>query len=193
VLTNLKFTLSDGWPGSPSAEFGRPADGFLGATHHNVAAAAYPVGTKIAVRNVTTGLEGWSTFIYLLLSNQDGTNILKARHLVALSTAAKPYSVTNEIATVLGNQLGPIAIGLGLMGTGATPAVYGWFWCGGVAPIDEVAAMEGDFYTLNTVTAGCTMTWGTLATPGLVAGEIGFDIHNAVGEALVGQAFAADA
>jgi hypothetical protein len=192
VLTNLKFMLADGFPGLPDPRYGPPTDGFTGALSHNVAAAAYPIGTKVQVANVTTGLAGLSTLVYLCLSHQDGTNILAPRHLVAISTTATPYAVTNEIATVLDTptgQKGPIAVALSAM----TTTYYGWFWCGGVAPIDAVPAMEGNFYTLNTVTAGCTMTWGTLATPGLVAGEIGFDIHNAVGEELVGVAFAADA
>ena len=189
VLTNLKFMLADGFPGRADPRYGPPTDGFTGALSHNVAAAAYPIGTKIQVYNQTTGLAGLSTFIYARLTHQDGTNVLAARHLVAISTTATPYAFTNEIATVLTNQLGPIAIGLSAM----TTNYYGWFWCGGVAPIDYVAAMEGDFYTLNTVTAGCTMTWGTLASPGTTPGEIGFDIHNAVGEELVGVAFAEDA
>ena len=198
VLTNLKFYLHDRWPGKPNTRMGVPEGGFTGALHHNVTEAVglalgYRLGEKIQVQNKTTGLAGPSTFIYLKLSNQDATNILAARHLVAMSSAALPYNVTNEVATELGNQLGPIAIALSAMGSGATPAVCGWFWCGGVAPIDFVAAMEGNFYTLNTVTAGCTMTWNTLATPGTVAGEIGFDIANAAAEEHVGVALAADA
>jgi hypothetical protein len=200
VLTNLKFMLHDLWPGRADERRGVPTDGFTGTSHHNVTeavglAAGYRVGDKRQVRNITTGLEGLSTFIYLKLSNQDATNILAARHLVVRSTAVLPYSVTNEVATELANQTGPAAIALSAMGSGATPAVCGWFWCGGVAPIDFVAAMEGDFYTLNTVTAGCTLTWNTLATPGLVAGEIGFDIANytTAPEAEIGFAFAADA
>jgi hypothetical protein len=194
VLTNLKFYLLDGFPGRADPRRGAPTDGFTGATSHNVTEAngilaGYRLGDKIQVRNLTTGLAGLSTLIYLKLGAQDATNILAARHLVALSSAAHPYTVTNEIATVLGNTLGPIAIGLSAMTTGRC----GWFWCGGVAPIDAVPAMEGDFYTLNAVTAGCTMTWDTLATPGLVAGEIGFQLASAVGTQKTGIALAADA
>jgi hypothetical protein len=189
------FVLVDGWPGVPNPSLGEPTDGFTGADHHDVSTAAYPLGTKIQVWNdgAEAGVDGWATLIYLKLTNQDGTNVLGARHIVALSSAAEPYGVTNEQATLLTTQLGPIAIALSAMGgTDATPDVYGWFWCGGVCPEEYVSDLGGNYKTLNpgTVAIG-GMTYAN-GTAGTTYGELAFDVRNAVAEQLVGFALAAD-
>jgi hypothetical protein len=181
------FVLNDLWPGRPNPSYGLPADGFTGTAHHNVAAAAYPIGTKIQVRNATLGIAGLSTFIYLNLAAQDA-NVLAARHIVALHSGATPYVVTNDAANDLASQIGPIAIGLGAMTTGR----YGWFWCGGVCPEDFVPALGGLYATLNPGTVAIGQITRADGTPSATYGDFVFDVRNAVGEALNGFALAAD-
>ncbi|HUS44658.1 MAG TPA: hypothetical protein VM219_01280, partial [Phycisphaerae bacterium] len=48
------FYLVDQFPGVPDVRLSVPKDGFTGADHHNVSAAAYPIGTKIQVYNKLT-------------------------------------------------------------------------------------------------------------------------------------------
>ena len=187
------FYLDDRWPGKPCPSFGTPADGFTGASHHNVAAPVFPVGTKVQVFNtgVTAGKAGWASFIYLKLEMQDATNVLAARMFVAQHTDAAAgsfFDATNEIASVNGDGLGPIAVGLSAM----TVDYYGWFWCDGVCPEEFVAALGGNYYTLGTVAIG-DMGWGTLATPGTTAGEIGLETPGAAPAAVIGVASHADA
>jgi hypothetical protein len=179
--------LYDGFPGQPDPRIGPPTDGFTGALSHNVVAPYYPVGTKIEVRNTTLGIPGLSRFIYLKLESQDA-NVLAARHIVALHSDATPYDVTNDAGADLAAQMGPIAVGLSAM----TTDYYGWFWCGGVCPEDWVAALGGLYATLNPGTVAIGQITRADVTAGATYGDFGFDVRNAVGEALNGFAFHAD-
>ena len=166
-----------------------PQDGFTGTGHHNVATAAYPLGTTIAVEcDGSVGKAGTSEFIYLQLVAQDADNLLAVKHVVALDDGAIPFGVTNEVASLLTAQKGPIAVALSAMTTGS----YGWFWCGGVCPEEYVAGLGGNYATTNAVAIG-DMTWGSLASANTTYGEIGFDVADAAGETVIGVALAADA
>jgi len=188
TIDSEKIMLFDGFPGAPDPRYGPPTDGFTGALSHNVAAAAYPIGTKIEVRNTTLGIPGLSRFIYLKLESQDGTHALAARHIVALHSDATPYDVTNDNGADLAAQCGPIAVGLSAM----TTDYYGWFWCGGVCPEDWVPALGGLYATLTPGTVAIGQFTHADITASETYGEIGLDVRNAVAEALNGFAFAAD-
>jgi len=192
-LSIYKAILYDRWPGVPNPAYGIPADGFTGASHHNVASPAYPVGTKIQVYHpgaTASSVAGYSVFIYLKLEHQDVTNLLAAAQMVALHSDAVPFDVTNDTGTLLATTKGPIAIALSAMTTDR----YGWFWCGGVAPVDFVPALAATalLYTVNNVAIG-DMCWCNLApTTPLVSGEIGFCLPAADTTTRVGFAMVAD-
>jgi hypothetical protein len=197
-LSIYKVILYDKWPGVADPRRGEPTDGFCGATHHNVTetvgnAAGYHVGDKIEVYHpgaTASSVAGLSTFIYLKLEYQDLTNVLAAAQMVALHSDAVPYDVTNDTATLLATTKGPIAIALSAM----TTDNVGWFWCGGVAPVDFVPALAVTalLYTVNNVAIG-DMCWCNLApTSGTVSGEIGFCLPAADTTTRVGLALVAD-
>ena len=190
TIDSEKLILLDLWPGYADPRLGTPKDGFTGADHHNVAAAAYPLGTKIQYYNVgTAGTAGYATFIYLKLEMQDATNVLQAKHLVNLHTDAVPYDVTNENASVITETHGPVAIGLSAM----TVDYYGWFWCGGVCPEDAVSGLGGAYPTDGNVTAGCRLVTRDSATTHSTYGEIEFGIAAADTEEVVGYSLVVDA
>ena len=196
ILNYNKLFLYDKWPGAADPRFGTPPDGFTGASHHGVATAFYPVGTKIQVYNLTTGLAGYSTFIYLKLEAQGAhhTASTLAMHMVVLHSDAVPYDVTNDAANELGTTMGPIAIALSHF----ADDYYGWFWCGGVCPADFVptlvtaGAQAGHVFTVNNVAIG-DMCWCDLApTAVLDSGDLGFCLPAADTTTRVGFAMAAD-
>ena len=189
--TNLQhFVLYDLWPGVPDQRLSVPTGGFTGATHHGVATAAYPVGTKIQVYNTgTTGRAGWATFIYLKLEMEDATTTVEAKSLLAQhtdaidGTAGSFYDVTNEVASILTTGVGPVAYCL----NDWTVDTFGWAWCGGVAPTEFVAAITGTVNTLGTVAVG-PVGWGNLATSTTAGGELGLEVMSAVTETCIGCA-----
>ncbi|HUX01725.1 MAG TPA: hypothetical protein VMY35_12180 [Phycisphaerae bacterium] len=164
------FYLLDTTPGVPDPRVSPPRDGFLGADHHNVAAAAYPVGTKVQVRNhsASAGVDGLSVFCYGKLEMQDTTNVLAARHFCAQHTDAIPFDFTNEAASDLGAGLSGLVVGLGAM----TVDYFGWFWCAGVCPEEWVSGLGGVYYCSAAAGIGQN-SFGDLETPGTTAGEIG--------------------
>lgn len=183
------FWLVDTLPGQVDWGLGIPKDGFTGAEHHNVATAAYPLGTKIPVYNTgASGVAGGATFVYGQLFTQDSSNVLAARHLCALDDGALGFYFSNEVATDLATSASPIVIGLGAM----TATYHGWFWCEGVCPEEAVSDLGGAYYTEDAVAIG-PLTSADLNAAGTVAGEIGFDIRDADSELTVGYALAVSA
>ena len=154
--------LLDTWPACPikSLEGGVPTDGFTGADHHNVAAAAYQVGTKAQVYNPGTtspGVAGFSTFIYL----QTKDAITAALELCQPASTTDPHAVSSTLTSaIIVNDISPkMAVSISAM----TDEYFGWFWCAGVAPVDFVAAIGtvGDIATDGAVTIGlCTVGAG---------------------------------
>jgi len=177
------FYLVDQFPGVPDVRLSVPKDGFTGADHHNVSAAAYPIGTKIQVYNKLTaagaGVLGYSVMLYAKLEMQDATNVLAARHFVTQHSDAVPYDLTNDAATDIGTGCGAAAVGLGPM----TVDYYGWFWCGGVCPESFVSDLGGSYYARETGAVIGTAMLSDLATPGTTAGELG--LATAAGDAMV--------
>ena len=192
TIESEAIMLLDTWPGVANPATVVPTDGFLGTSHHNVATAKYPVGTKIdvycpgvtVIGTVASDDPGWATFIYLKLEMQDATNVLGARHIVALHSDAVPYDVTNDTTTLLTTQRSPMAVGLSAM----TVDRYGWFWCGGICPVDYVDGLNGKYKTTGSVAIG-PMTWANAGTPGTTYGELAFSLPNHDADPIVGFAF----
>ena len=165
------FYLLDQWPGNPWQVGDVPTGGFTGTSHHNVTTAAYPVGTKMHVMCTHTSYTlGGATFIYLRNIAIESTSFpVQAKHFVANVDTNQWYNVSNDHDNFVVDMSCPAAVGLSTMST--TTGAYGWFWCGGVAPIQYVAALDGVFATDSSVTAGpaiitdlvsTTTTYGTI-------------------------------
>jgi len=138
------ITLVDDWPAAP-VTMSIPLDGFTGASHHNVSAAAYPYGSKVIVYSdgsAAGSVIGFSTLVYLQLGTQDAT-AMAAGDLCLQGSATLWYQVTDDAGTALAATSGPIAISLSAM----TNSYFGWFWCGGVCPQQYVSALDGTFPT----------------------------------------------
>jgi len=192
TIAGNKIILLDRFPGTPLQNVSVPEDGFTGTAHHNVATAAYPVGTKIqvycdggTVTGTTTSNAGYAVFVYAKLETQDGTNILAAKHICVLEKDAEPYDLCNDSASDIGATLGPVAVGLSAM----TNDYYGWFWCGGVCPVEYVAALGGTYKGTATLAIG-PMSWADAASPGLTYGEFALDTPAADTEMHIGYALA---
>ncbi|HUW99396.1 MAG TPA: hypothetical protein VMY35_00320 [Phycisphaerae bacterium] len=191
IDSEMIILTGNGLAGFHDYNIGVPPDGFTGATHHNVAAAVYPVGTMVDVYNKgNTGVAGGATFIYGKVGAQDETNVIAAKHLCAIfATTPVPYEFSNEVATDLGESVQAIVIALSAM----TTSYYGWFWCAGVCPEEFVSGLGGTYPTVNTTVVIGAMAAGDLETAGTTAGEIGFEIPDADQEVIVGYALSADA
>ena len=132
-----ELILHDHWPGVAIQDI-PPSDSagnvFTNATHHNVASPVYRAGTKVQVYDVTS--EGYATLIYLNYNTGGTTGVLGSIAVPeAFLAADKYYDVTvdgDAIATDVQVQ----DIPFGIMLSGMTDTYYGWFWCGGLAPVD---------------------------------------------------------
>ncbi len=147
--------LLDNWP-APNVvnpNMGIPPDGFTGATHHNVVANAFPIGSKVAVYNtgVTLGNPGWSTFIYLQIGTQNPDIDIAVKTVCVGGDASHWYIITNDGATgYVALVTGAAVVALSAM----TDAYYGWFWCAGVCPEEAVPTLTGDIATGTGMVAG---------------------------------------
>lgn len=148
IDSNL-ILLYDNWPGPvepPSFNYG---EGFLDKRYHNVSIPMFPIGTKVQVRNVTLGVPGLATLIYLQVGTQDATTIA-AKTACIPDSATLWYQLTND-----GDSCIKVPTCLGCFALSAiTNAYFGWFWCEGVVPEDEVPGMGGNFLTNEGVAAG---------------------------------------
>lgn len=122
------------------------------ATHHNVATAAFDVGTK--VRYFNAHLSAWGTCIYLRYSK--GGETLAAGMLCQPDPVEDSlYYVTGDCSTFVDLAVWkPNCMALSAM----TTTFYGWFWCGGICPDFFTAAStrfdEATCVTDNSLTAG---------------------------------------
>lgn len=139
-----KFHLVDNFPGIPT-NGPNPDDWTLFD-----ATAAFSVGEKRQVHDDTN--DGWTVFIYLQY-NKGAAALVAVKGLCGLTTAemddaAGWANVTNDFSEA--EEQGPIVVALGT----ATDLYYGWFWCGGVCPVDLVSGLDGIFPSDGTVTEG---------------------------------------
>jgi len=140
-IAHSAFILIDNWPGEVT-NGPNPADWTtISATED------FPLGTKRMVYDDTN--HGWATLMYLYYTTGAGTvAVATARSIcgidtTAVATAGQWCHVTNDGSDAL--LLGPIAIALGTM----VNARYGWFWVGGVCPVDTIAALDDGLYTTD--------------------------------------------
>ena len=148
------FNLIDNWPGSPLPGASIPQDGFLGATHHNVASPAFPIGTKIQVYcDGSVGKAGYATLMYLKVGTQNADSVIAAKSVCIQDSATVWSELTNDPDSCIALPTGLVAIALSAM----TDGYYGWFWVGGVCPEQYVSGLAGNYATDGNVAAGAKL------------------------------------
>jgi len=161
-------------------------DGITGASHHNVATAAFPLGTVVRLYNhsAKAGLNGWSEFVYVGFVANAGVAIAAKQVLVADAVATGPYVVTNDPDSCVfatGAPQACIAI------SSVTTLYYGWAYCGGVVPEEYVSGMGGNYATADGTIAG------PICAHDLAADAIGLGPTDGVLDEAIGFALDADA
>jgi len=147
-LDDGKFFMVDNWPGVPT-NGPNPADWTtVDATE------IFPLGTKRLVYDDTNN--GWATLMYLKFCAATSSTACAIKSLcaqdVAESLAAGGYCIVNDVADDCALN-GPLAVALGAMRDGK----FGWFWVGGVCPVDTVSGLGGNHTTDGNVAAGAAM------------------------------------
>jgi len=138
TIASVEVYLNFGRFGSPT-ELAEPLDGVTGSSHHNVAGKGrYRLGTVLQLWNPGDGtgsVPGWSEFVYGQWDKNDQAT--SAALLIAMPTAiTNLYNITddpNDCASLAAAALAVVAL------SAMTDNYYGWFWSGGIAPIDLVA------------------------------------------------------
>jgi hypothetical protein len=150
------FYLIDNWPGEVD-NGPNPASWVA-----NGLTANFSVGTKRAIYDDTN--KGWSRLMYLKYEKGSAAAVdakgLCSQDITESAAKGGYHIVTNDGGEC--TLTGPIAIALATMADGE----YGWFWVGGVCPVDLVAALDGVYITDGDVAAG---TYMVLANPGTLA------------------------
>ena len=143
-LDDGKFYLIDNFPGEPTN--GPNPSSWTTYT----LACNFPLGTKRLVYDDTN--HGWATLIYLRF--QKGSAAVATvksacgLYITDVATAGAWHNVTNTADSTT-SLIGPICIALGT----CVDAYYGWFWCGGVCPVDTIATLDGVHSTDGSVAA----------------------------------------
>lgn len=150
TIDDAKFYLIDNFPGS----FGdnlipSPSDWTTYGTTEN-----WPVGTKRRIYDETN--KGYAILTYLKVTGgtEGEAEGMAAKDICGIVTASKlPYLVSPDGGEIMLN--GPIAIALGAVSGAAFTAAdqYGWFWTGGVCPVDTIAGLDGNYVTDGNVDA----------------------------------------
>jgi len=169
--------LYDRWPGVavPSPLGFMDMTGTAAGT--NVATEMFPLGTKYQVWN--TGFAGAntgpSTFIYLRAEPTATTAVTMIARggvvpddtLAETSARGAIYTVTGDSDRTSHDLSAFFAIGIATM----TNSYYGWFWCGGVCPIEYTGgvggALDGDIATDDSIDINCDAIPVVLATTGI--------------------------
>ncbi len=179
-----------------------PTSTFLGSTHHNVASAAFPVGTKVSVKqDAATGVTaGMCTFIYMRYDRGGNTPAVvgTAKDPVQLygNDTGDFVSLTPDYSDAILYGPGAISIGGGTDGaTFPTDDYYLWFQCGGPicngnAVALATSVLDGNFETDTNIVAkdlvafvsdgiiGENTTGGTQEIPALLGDVYGFMVAN---------------
>ena len=152
-----EFYIHDLWPGAINANLSEPTIGFDSTTISNVATAVYLAGTKIQGCNEVTVSadgarsmnQGYYTMMYAKYHCSTTLADITACDLLTISCLSShvhgPLAVTREVTS--GGGFGPLAVCILDM----TPDSFGWFWCGGYCPQNDVTSLDTSIY----VTAGC--------------------------------------
>ena len=183
TLDSELFTLNCGKWGPVSKVGGKPTDGFDGASHHNVAAPAFPVGSVWAIYcDGSTGKEGFSEMTYLLVGTQNANSLIAVKSICVSDSATNPMAITNDPDDCIALPTGRLAVALSAI----TDAYYGWFWTGGICPEQYVSGLGGNYATDDNVAAGM------ITAHDLDADYIGLG-PRATTEGIAGYSLAADA
>jgi len=205
TITTQGVILYDRWPGFATAP---PIDNIQDMTSsvvgHNQATPKYNVGTKWVLYNDTKASDvgvkcwrGWSTFVYLKSAADISTAIAGSVNffcvpddtIVPTSENDALYTVVADTDRTTHETLGLVACAISTM----TDGYFGWFWCGGVAPLQYVPGMlvasvfqtDDSLYSPSTVTA-LTPVATTATEIGLMAAATGGQTQ------IIGEAVYAD-
>lgn len=142
-----KFYLIDNWPGIVT-DGPNPADWVTPSSTED-----FPLGTKRAIYDDTNN--GWATLMYLKYEKGSAAAV-GIKGLCSPDTtegiAAGGYCiVTNDGGESMNS--GPIAVALATMADGE----YGWFWVGGVCPVDTITGLAGSYASDGGCLTGCGM------------------------------------
>ena len=170
VIDTEMIVLQDNWPFDPGFDrwagpYRKPAVDSLLWEGQNVSTLdKFRLGRKFVHYEPggTGKLSGWSTFIYLKLGTQHTTlNLSCVAATVkcvcttegtlaenSATAATQLYQVTNDGDATTMESLGLCAIATSAM----TDTYYGWFWCGGVAPLTLLTGLVGDVETDQGIT-----------------------------------------
>jgi hypothetical protein len=139
-----KFYLIDKFPGVPTNGPNPASWTTYSATED------FPVGTKRMIYDDTNN--GWATLIYLRFQKGSAAvatvKSICGLYITDVATAGAWYNVTNTADSTT-SLIGPICVALGT----TTDAYYGWFWCGGVCPVDTISGLNGIYPSSGTVAA----------------------------------------
>ena len=178
TITVQGIILQDNWPGVPEKPKLDYSDMTSANVGHNVAVPQFRVGTKWEVyckgdpAYVGVGYNiGFSTFIYLRAAADMATAIAGAiTVLVVVDETFAADDPAELLYTVVGDsdRTTHETMGLVAMCTSTpTNSYYGWYWCGGVCPIEYVPGLTtaSTLVTDDSVVASCQlMTVASTAT-----------------------------
>jgi hypothetical protein len=173
TIKAIYLVLTDTTRGYAGPDQSLPVDGFAGASHHNVAAAAYPVGTKKFV--YIDSLKGYAGLTYLQTSVASGVAVAAGMVMipddVTNNAGYLPTKFTNDPDEgILGSAC---AIAISAM----TDSYYGWFWTDGVCPVGH-----GSMTATTTVATDDSVAIGSansLITCDLTADKAGLKVLTA--------------
>jgi len=190
TLDDQLFVLYDNWPGEAERTASSFVDFVSTSADHNVSTLhRYAPGQKIQVWcDGADGNAGWATLIYLKgLAVTEANPTCAAKQFVVPSNASDIYQVTNDPdQALIVDGCGLAAVMLSVMTFTHAVTKYGWFWCGGVCPVDYVSDLDGDYATINTVAIG------PIVIADIAADAIGL-AEAATLETHIGFSYAADA
>ena len=120
----------------PTTMWTTPKDGIKGSEHHNVVTAYYEVGTVLSLWHAgrTSGsLKGWTELVYARF-DEHAAGTPSEFQVVSPALITNLFDMGHDPAQVECGAFGVITISV------MTDDYYGWFWSGGVPPIDLVAS-----------------------------------------------------
>ncbi len=179
TITTQGIVLRDNWPGVGIVPPVTHTDMTAAAVGHNLANPAWRLGQKWKVYCSGDGIDGdtgynvgWSTFIYLKGAADIATAVAAtAGSIVCIDgtitvtggdAADKWLTVVADADRTTHESDGFIAVALSTM----TNSYYGWYWCGGVCPIEYVPgfATTTTLVTDDSVVANCELGTTDAAT-----------------------------
>lgn len=151
TITIQGVILQDNWPGTARTPPMPVTNMTCAAVGHNIIYPMWRLGTKWQLYctgdTATLGVGynvGWSTFVYLqgaadiasAVAAVRFTNCVVDGTIAEDDSAVKMYVVVGDSDLTTHETMGLIAVSLSTV----TNSYYGWYWCGGVAPLEYVDA-----------------------------------------------------